>query len=274
MPVSEKRVESNIAGKFAGLVLDMDGVLYRGEQALPGARELFPALRANGISFILLTNNATLTSQDFSKKLARMGIEVEPDGILTSAGATAIYLEQNYPEGGGVYVLGEAGLVSYISGMPRFRIDDGHPGFVVAGLDYDFDYATMRTACTAIRRGAHFIATNADATLPVEGGDLWPGAGSIVASIQTCSGVTPTVIGKPNVYMAGMALEKLGLPAGEVLCVGDRLETDILCGARAGIPTALVLTGVSRLGDIEGAEAAPDYIFEDLPHLMRAMGIA
>lgn len=274
MPVSEKRVESNIIGRFAGLILDMDGVLYRGERALPGARELFPALRANGVSFILLTNNATLTAQDFSKKLARMEIEVEPDGILTSAGATAIYLEQNYPQGGGVYVLGEAGLVSYISGMPRFRIDEERPGFVVAGLDYDFDYTAMRKACTSIRRGARFVATNADATLPVEGGELWPGAGSIVASIQTCSGVTPTVIGKPNVYMAGMALERLGLPAGKVLCVGDRLETDILCGARAGIPTALVLTGVSRLEDIEGAEAAPDYIFEDLPHLMRAMGIA
>ena len=273
MLIPGHQAESDIAGKFSGLILDMDGVLYRGEQALPGARELFYALRSNGVSFILLTNNATLTSRDFSNKLARMEIEVEPDRILTSAGATAIYLEKTYPEGGGVYVLGEEGLVSYISGMPKFRLDEDHPSFVVAGLDYDFNYATMRNACAAIRRGAHFIATNADATLPMEGGELWPGAGSIVASIQTCCGVAPTVIGKPNVYMADMALESLGLPADRVLCVGDRLETDILCGARAGIPTALVLTGVSSRDDIEAAEAAPDYVFEDLPHLMRAMGI-
>ena len=273
MLIPEHDTESNLAGKFAGLILDMDGVLYRGEQALPGARQLIAALRAKGISFILLTNNATLTSDDFSKKLARMGIEVEPERILTSAGATAIYLEKNYPEGGSVYVLGEAGLVSYLTRMPGFRLDEDNPRFVVAGLDYDFDYTAMRKACAAIRHGASFIATNADATLPVEGGELWPGAGSIVASIQTCSGVAPTVVGKPNIYMADMALEKLGLLADKVLCVGDRLETDILCGARAGIPAALLLTGVSRREDIEKAEAAPDYVFEDLPHLMLALGI-
>lgn len=267
-------MESSIAGKFKGLILDMDGVLYRGQQALPGARELFRALRANGLSFILLTNNATLTSQDFSNKLERMEIEVAPELILTSAGATAIYLQQNYPDGGGVYVLGEAGLVAYLSGMPGFRLQEEQPRFVVAGLDLDFDYTAMRKACTGIRRGAHFIATNADSTLPVEGGEQWPGAGSIVASLQTCSGVAPIVIGKPNIYMADMALEKLGLAANNVLCVGDRLETDILCGARAGIPTALVLTGVSRREDVETAEAAPDYVFEDLPRLMRALGIA
>jgi 4-nitrophenyl phosphatase len=266
--------EQNLVPDKAGLILDMDGVLYRGQEALPGARELFHALRSNNLSFILLTNNATLTSDDFSRKLARMGIEVEPGRILTSAGATAIHLEQTYPEGGVVYVLGEEGLVTYISGMTRFRVGEESPDFVVAGLDFDFDYTAMRTACAAIRRGARFIATNADATLPVEGGEQWPGAGSIIASIQTCSGIAPTVIGKPNTYMAEMALSKLGLPPDQVLCVGDRLETDILFGARAGIPTVLLLTGVSQLENVESAEARPDYIFEGLPHLMRAMGIA
>lgn len=265
--------DNAIAGMYSGLILDMDGVLYRGRQALPGARELFIALRRHNLSFILLTNNATLTSEDFTNKLARMEIDVEPERILTSAGATAMYLEKTYPEGGEVYVLGEAGLVHYISQMPAFRLHDENPGFVVTGLDFDFDYTAMRKACTAIRRGAEFIATNTDATLPVEGGELWPGAGSIAAAVETCAGTKPLVIGKPNVYMAEMALDALGLPREKVLCVGDRLETDILCGARAGIPTALVLTGVSKQDDIAGAEAAPDHIFEDLPHLMRAMGI-
>jgi 4-nitrophenyl phosphatase len=260
-----------LAGKYNGLILDMDGVLYRGEQALPGAVKLFPALRAAGISFILLTNNATLTSEDFSKKLSRMGISVPPDLILTSAGATAIYLQQRFPEGGGVNVLGEAGLIAYISSMPHFFLDGWQPAFVVAGLDYDFDYNALQRACSAIRRGAHFIATNADSTIPVEGGELWPGAGSIVAAIETCSAVQATVIGKPNVYMAEMALEKLGLPADEVLCVGDRLETDILFGARAGMHTALVLTGVSRREDIETAPARPTYVLEDLRALMDAL---
>jgi len=266
-------VNDDIRGKFSGLILDMDGVLYRGNDALDGARELFPALRANNLSFMLLTNNATLTAQDFTRKLTRMDIDVPPDHILTSAGGTAAYLQKSYPEGGGVYVLGEAGLVAYVAGMPGFTLDEQSPSFVVAGLDFDFDYETMKKACLAIRRGAHFIATNADATLPVEGGELWPGAGSIVASLETCSGIAPTIIGKPNTYMATIALEKLGLPASQGLCVGDRLETDILFGARAGIPTALVLTGVSSLQDIDKAEAAPTCVFDDLPHLMQGLGI-
>ena len=261
----------DLTGKYNGLILDMDGVLYRGEQALPGAVKFFPALRAAGISFILLTNNATLTAEDFTRKLSRMGISVPPEQILTSGGATAIYMQKNFPEGGGVNVLGEAGLIGYISSVPGFRLDGWQPDFVVAGLDYDFDYNALQRACSAIRGGATFIATNTDATIPVEGGELWPGAGSIVAAIETCSAVRATVIGKPNVYMAEMALEKLGLPPGEVLCVGDRLETDILFGARAGIPTALVLTGVSAREDIESAPAKPTYIFDDLPALMDAL---
>ena len=260
------------AGKFAGLILDMDGVLYRGERALPGARELSPALRANGISFILLTNNATLTSEEFSAKLSRMGISVPPDAILTSAGATAIYMSEHYPEGGGVTVIGSTSLLATVTGMPGFRPEGWQPDFVVVGLDLKFNYDALQRACSAIRRGAHFIATNADATLPVEGGEQWPGAGSIVAAVKTCAGVAPIVIGKPERHMADMALELLELSAEQVLCVGDRLETDILLGARAGIPTALLLTGVASREDVAGAEAAPDYIFEDLAALMSALG--
>ncbi len=260
--------------KFSGLILDMDGVLYRGNQPLPGAHVFFPALRAAGLSFILLTNNATLTAQDFANKLARMGVTVPPEAILTSAGATAAYLEENYPQGGGVYVLGEAGLVSILTSKSGFRLDGWQPDFVVAGLDLHFTYDALQRACSAIRRGARFIATNADATLPVEGGELWPGAGSIVAAIQTCSGVEPVVIGKPNTYMADMALHKLDLPASEVLCVGDRLETDILMGARADIPTALVLTGVSSREDVKKTGIEPDYVFDDLPALMSALSVA
>lgn len=262
-----------LEGKFSGLILDMDGVLYRGQQALRGAREIFPALRAAGLSYILLTNNATLTSENVSAKLARMGVNVPHESILTSADATATYLQQNYPQGGGVYVLGEEGLVQTLTALPAFRLDGWKPNFVVAGLDYDFNYDAMQRACSAIRRGAHFIATNADATLPVEGGEQWPGAGSIVAAVQTCSGVAPVVIGKPNTYMAEMALSRLDLQAGEVLCVGDRLETDILFGSRAGIPTAMLLTGVSQLSEIEHAEAKPTYVYDDLPALMAALGI-
>jgi HAD superfamily hydrolase (TIGR01457 family) len=252
----------------------MDGVLYRGDEALPGAVELFPALRAAGLSFILLTNNATLTAQEFSQKLERMGISVEPEKILTSAGATAEYLVSEYPEGGEVYVLGSASLLATLTASPNFRAADNHPDFVVVGLDFGLTYRSLQQACSAVRKGARFIATNGDLTLPVEGGKLWPGAGSIVAAVEACSGVTPTVIGKPNKYMAEVALERLGIAPTEALCVGDRLDTDIAFGARAGIPTALILTGVSRREDIRHAEAPPDYIFENLAEFMNALGIA
>lgn len=263
---------NDLQGKFDGLIFDMDGVFYRGDHPLPGAREVLPSLRAAGLSFILLTNNATLTPDDVSRKLSRMGIAAPPDAIITSAGATAEYLREHHPEGGGVYVIGEEALVSTVGAVPGFRLDGWQPGYVVVGLDRQFDYSDMQRACSAIRRGAKFIATNPDATLPVEGGEFWPGAGSIIAAIRTCSGVEPVVIGKPNVYMADMALQRLELAADRVLCVGDRLDTDILFGARAGLPTALVLTGASSREDIPKASAAPDYVFEDLPGLLQALG--
>jgi 4-nitrophenyl phosphatase len=264
----------DLNGRFDGFIFDMDGVFYRGERPLPGARELLPALRTAGLSYILLTNNATLTPEDVARKLARMGVAAPPDAIVTSAGATAEYLREQHPEGGGVYVIGEAALVSMVSAVPGYRLDGWQPDYVVVGLDRQFNYDAMQRACSAIRRGANFIATNSDATLPVEAGELWPGAGSIIASIRTCCGVEPLVIGKPSVYMADMALKKLELSADRVLCVGDRLDTDILFGARAGLPTGLVLTGVSSRSDIPDAAAAPDHVFEDLPHMMQALGLA
>jgi 4-nitrophenyl phosphatase len=263
----------DLSGKFDGLILDMDGVLYRGESALPGARELFPALRSEGIEYLLLTNNATLSSAEFSQKLARMGIAVPSEQILTSAGATAKYLRETYPAGGGLTVLGSDSLLRVLTEDPRFRADGWQPDFVVVGLDVRFNYDSLQRACSAIRSGAHFIATNRDLTLPIEGGELWPGAGSIVAAVSACSGVEPTVIGKPSPLIARAALEMLDLPAERVLSVGDRLDSDILMGAQAGIPTALVLTGISTEEEARTYSHPPDYIFPDLWALMRAMGI-
>jgi 4-nitrophenyl phosphatase len=266
-------VAGELDGKISGLILDMDGVLYRGQHPLPGARELFPALRAAGLSFILLTNNSTLTQQQYSDKLARMGIAVEPDAIVTSGVATSLYLMQHYPDGGGVYVLGESGLLTTLTGAPGFRADGWHPKFVVVGLDFHFNYDALQRACSAIRGGAVFLATNEDATLPVEGGEQWPGAGSIVAAVRTCSGVEPVVLGKPNPFIGEMALLKLDLPKEQVLCVGDRLETDILLGQRIGSPTALLLTGVSKREDVERTGILPDYVYEDLPAFRAGLGV-
>jgi 4-nitrophenyl phosphatase len=262
-----------LAGKYKGLILDMDGVIYRGNNALPGALELIPALRSEGVDFVMLTNNATMSPDEFSQKLARMGIMVSPDLIVTSATATALYLTDNFPDGGGVTVLGSQSLLKLLTADPRFRPDGWAPDFVVVGLDMSFSYDSLQRACSAIRRGARFIATNRDLTLPIEGGELWPGAGSIVAAVEACSGVSPIVIGKPSTPIAQVALDALGLEASEVLCVGDRLNTDILLGARAGIDTAMLLTGVNTRADADAFSDPPTYIFEDLWEMMRVMGI-
>jgi 4-nitrophenyl phosphatase len=263
----------DLTDRFDSLILDMDGVLYRGESALPGARELFPVLRSAGLEYLLLTNNATMSSEEFSQKLARMGISVPQEQILTSAGATARYLQETYPEGGGVMVLGSDSLLRVLTEDRRFRADGWQPDFVVVGLDLRFNYDSLQRACSAIRRGSRFIATNRDLTLPIEGGEVWPGAGSIVAAVEACSGVEPTVIGKPSPLIARTVLDMLGLAPERVLAVGDRLETDILMGAQAGIPTALVLTGISTREEAERYSHPPDYIFPDLWDLMRALGI-
>ena len=180
---------------------------------------------------------------------------------------------QHYPDGGGVYVVGESGLLTTLTGVPGFRAEGTRPKFVVVGLHYHFDYEVLKRACNAIRGGAHFIATNADTTIPVEGGELWPGAGSILAAVRACSGVEPVIIGKPNPYIGQMALLKLGLPAERVLCVGDRVETDIALGKAIDTPTALITTGVAGQGDVRQPEILPDHTFDGLPALVQALGL-
>lgn len=253
------------------LILDMDGVLYRGDQALPGAAEFFPALQRARVSVILVTNNSTRTAVGYRQKLGQMGIPIsDAIPVLTSAMATARWLHEQAPQGGCVYIVGAADLAKVVLEQPGFSLDAESPDFVVVGLDTEVTYAKLRTAALAILRGARFVATNVDASLPMEGGALWPGAGAIVAAIQATVGRPPDVVlGKPEPTMFVQALEMLGLARDEVLAVGDRAETDILGGKRAGLRTALVLTGVTRPDQVAGLppDQRPDYVFENLEEL-------
>jgi len=249
----------------------MDGVLYLGDQALPGAAELFPALQRARVSVILMTNNSTRTAVGYRQKLGQMGIPI-PDSmtILTSATATARWLHEQAPDGGCVYIVGAADLAKVVLEQTGFRLDAESPDFVVVGLDTEVTYAKLRTASLAIMRGARFVATNVDASLPMEGGEFWPGAGAIAAAIQTTVGRPPDVVlGKPEPTMYYQALEALGLQRDEVLAVGDRVETDILGGKRAGLRTALVLTGITQPEQVPGLapELRPDYVFKTLEEL-------
>ncbi|MGI8587364.1 MAG: HAD-IIA family hydrolase [Chloroflexia bacterium] len=259
---------------FKALLLDMDGVLYRGDTLLPGAAGLFPALQRAGVSVILVTNNSTRSAASVASKLQGMGITVPVKSILTSAMATARWLRGQAPGGAGVYIVGSADLAKVVMECEGCVLDAESPEFVVVGLDTEVTYAKLRTASLAIARGARFVATNVDASLPMEGGEFWPGAGAIVAAIAKTVGRGPDVVlGKPEPALFEQAVEMLGLPPEEVLVVGDRAETDILAGKRAGLPTALVLTGVTQPSEVAGLppEMRPDYVFDNLEELRKAV---
>lgn len=249
------------------MLIDMDGVLYRGKQALPGLVEFFEWTEGEGHEYALVTNNATRTPGEIAKQLRRLGLAVEPQRIVTSSLATADWLRTQAPAGARVEVLGGPGLFAAVFGPGSpFTPDWVGPEWLVVGLDMDVTYQKLSAACLAVQAGAQFVATNPDPSLPTEAG-LTPGAGSLQAVITLVTGVRPTVIGKPETALFEMALRGMG-GDGEVLVIGDRLDTDILAGIRLGAQTALVLTGVSTREEAEAGEIKPDYIFEDLPDLI------
>jgi len=256
-----------------GFVFDMDGVLYRGDEPLGGVAEAFAALEIRGRRFMLATNNSMSTPASYVKKLARMGLDVPAEAILTSALATRDYLIETLPAGAGVFVVGMPALREQLfADAPYHPVQYGEeqPAAVVVGLDLTFDYAKLKTAAGAIRGGARFVATNADATLPTEAG-LVPGAGSIVAAISVASGQQPEVIGKPGTPLLDASLHRMGVAPTEAVMIGDRLDTDIVAGHRAGMLTVLVLTGVSTRDDLATAPVLPDLVLSDLTALVEAL---
>jgi 4-nitrophenyl phosphatase len=254
-------------------ILDMDGVLYRGAEVLPGVKELLDALTLRERPVMLATNNSMSTPEAYERKLAAMGLDIPASAVITSALATRDYLLRTLPEGAGIYVIGMPALREQLfEGTPFHPVQYGEeqPAAVVIGLDLEFTYAKLKAAHEAIQRGALFIATNADTTLPTEAG-LVPGAGSIVAALAAATGQRPIVIGKPETPMLETAMTRMGTPPEETVMLGDRLDTDILAGERAGMLTVLVLTGVSTREDLSSAEALPDVVVSDLPSLVEAI---
>lgn len=250
------------------LIIDMDGVLYRGDEAIPGAKEFFAFLRERPLCFILATNNSTRTAQQYVDKLARMGVEVALSEILTSSQATAMYLETLAPAGTKVYVVGEEGLETAVR-EKGYIISGDRAEFVVVGMDRQLTYEKLKVATLLIRGGARFIGSNPDKTLPTEEGFI-PGAGSMLAALKASTGVAPTIIGKPERTIFELAMAKLGSSQEDTAIVGDRLDTDILGGCNAGLTTILVLSGAATRQDVDSAAVKPDLVFEDIRHLHEA----
>jgi 4-nitrophenyl phosphatase len=255
-----------------GLLIDLDGVVYTGRHAIPGAPKFLGDARQRGMPFLLVTNNSTAPPREVADRLAGMGITVTPEEILTSAQAAMAYVRAHSDGQARVLVVGEAGLTTAAQGE-GLDLGEDSADWVVAGLDRGFDYQKLARATRAILGGARFVASNADALLPIEGGDFLPGAGSIVAAIRTATGVEPVVVGKPEPAMFEAGLAKLGgLAAGEVAMIGDRLDTDIDGGRAAGLRTILVLTGVTTPALLKASGSQPDAVVDDLASVSELLG--
>lgn len=251
------------------VVSDMDGVLWRGMQPLPGLVALFDFMQVQALPFVLATNNSGRHPTSYVDKLAGMGVAgIEPRHIVSSGTATVDYLKAHFSIDTPLYVVGNDGLFQLL-GEAGFTIDAAKAHVVVVGIDFDFTYDKARTATMLIRNGAQFIGTNPDLTFPTPDG-LVPGAGSVIKMIEVASDVPPTIIGKPQAAMFEVALERLGTSAAETLMIGDRLNTDIVGAAQAGLQTALVLTGVNTRTDLAASPLQPTYIFDDLNALLAA----
>lgn len=259
-----------------GFVFDMDGVLYVGSTLLPGVNDLFDMLRLREIPFLLGTNNSTATPASFVERLEALGVQVDVSQIQTSTTVTRDLLRDDptLPNDARILCVGQASIPTILQEGTAFRIvAQDEPvtdvNAVVAGLDFDFTYRKMARAVEAIGHGARFIATNADDRLPNEVG-YQPGAGACIAGIAVASRVQPVIVGKPEPLMMRKAAEQLGLEPGEMVMIGDRLDTDVLSAQRAGMMTGLVLTGLTDRAHLADAEIVPDFVFADLPALLQA----
>jgi 4-nitrophenyl phosphatase len=248
-----------------GVILDMDGVLWRDMQPIGDLPAIFRRIRNLGMSVILATNNATRTVEQYHTKLKGFGVNLESWQVVNAGQAVASFLKKRFPDGGPIYVVGEPSLKETLSLSGFYASEPDSPGIlaVVAGMDTNLTFDKLRQATILIRKGLPFIGTNPDRTFPTPEG-LMPGAGSILAAIEAASETKPIIAGKPEPLLYNLAMERLGLSPQETLAIGDRLDTDILGGQNAGCYTAVVLSGVTSREVAMLWKPAPDIIAPDL----------
>jgi 4-nitrophenyl phosphatase len=250
------------------LIIDMDGVLWRGNTPIPGLIEFFDTLRRQGITFILATNNASLTPEQYMDKLAGMGVAVARGEVLTSAQAAALHLAQQPRSGARAFVIGEDGLRQALAERGFVLTGDYEPGadYVVVGMDRGLTFDKLATATLSIRAGAQFVGTNGDTSFPSERGIIH-GNGAILAALAAATGAAPAIIGKPEPIMYQLAMERLGGTAQDTWALGDRLETDILGAVRTGIRSILVLSGVTTAQELAASDVQPDVVLPSIAEL-------
>jgi 4-nitrophenyl phosphatase len=271
------------------VIFDLDGVVYRGEEAVPGAADLVNALRRTGRLVRFATNNSSATRTEYVARLAEHGITATAEEIVTSSYATVEHIHAHLPQVRRVLAIGAPGLVAELreGGLEVTPVNEAAPAdwnggllpaqydAVVSGLDRQIDYRRLGIASAAIREGALFIATNADVRYPTPEG-FAPGAGAIVAALATASGVQPLVIGKPQPAMFQAILEHDGISPADALVIGDNPDADLVAARRAGIRSVLVLTGVvdaAAAQQLEG-DRRPDLVAADPPAVAELLGVS
>jgi NagD protein len=247
-----------------GYLIDMDGVLYRGSELIPGADRFISQLRQRDIPFRLLTNNSQRTRRDVVAKVARLGIEVEEEHVFTSAMATARFLAQQKPAGT-AFVIGEGGLLTALH-QNGYAVVDHEPDYVVVGEGRTFNLELVEAAVRMILGGAKLIATNLDPNCPTQNGTR-PGCGAMAAMLEIATGSRAFSVGKPSPVMMRAARKELGLATDETTIIGDTMETDILGGVQLGFHTVLVLSGGTRQEDLTRYTYRPDSVVESLSEL-------
>ncbi len=251
-----------------GFLIDMDGVIYRGPEVIPGAPDFVRELRRREIPFRFLTNNSQRTRRDVATKLNRMGIDAEEEHVFTCAMATARFLAAQKP-GGTAFVIGEGGLLTALH-QNGYSVVDHEPDYVVVGEGRTFNLELVEAAVRMILGGAKLIATNLDPNCPTQHG-LRPGCGAMVAMLETATGVRAFSVGKPSPVMMRAARKELGLATDETAMIGDTMETDILGGAQLGFHTVLVLSGGTKQEDLSRYAYRPEVIVPSLAELLEML---
>ena len=260
-------MQNKIHPKF-GFLIDMDGVLYRGPELIPGADRFVQELRERNIPFRFLTNNSQRTRLDMVARLVRLGLDVEEQHVFTSAMATAQFLAHQKP-GGTAYVIGEGGLLTALHER-GYAVVDHDPDYVVVGEGRTFNLEMVEAAVRMILKGSKLIATNLDPNCPTQNG-LRPGCGAMVAMLETAAGVKAFSVGKPSPVMMRAARKELGLTTDETSMIGDTMETDILGGVQLGFHTILVLSGGTKMDDLPRYAYSPELVVESLAELAEMM---
>ncbi|XP_058477923.1 glycerol-3-phosphate phosphatase [Solea solea] len=282
------------------VLFDCDGVIWRGDQVIPGAADVINLLKKNGKRVFFLTNNSSKTRRMYAEKMATMGVSVAPEEVFGTAYCCAAYLSTVCQlQGSKVYLLGSAAMGQELeavgvrhTGLGPDHITGSQSDWanvpldpevkaVVVGFDQHFSYMKLNRAMQYLtQQDCLFVGTNRDTRLPLEGGKIVPGTGCLLQAVETAAQRQAQTVGKPNHYMFDCVASQYGLDRARCLMVGDRLDTDILLGSNCGLKTLLTLTGVSTVADVEAHEQSgcperrkmvPDYYVDSVADLLPAL---